>query len=237
MFYKKVNKKIVFLIFFIVLFIGVWLVLDFIRIGPGLPPSEAMPKWYVPGAWQGNVQSCTSPFPEISPYCNARDYSGGKFINVWYFDDESKFLKEENTLYQYLSVNGNVFQQKLNISTELQEKIKKDEANNSWGPTFGSHSFNATGYESPETTGYFLVYKRPFLETREDYFIVYYGIMGLNNLTEETPELKKLIAESYYMGNEEGRVDGLNKGNKKEKGNSLFPWFSIKPQFLKKMFD
>ncbi|WP_269851429.1 hypothetical protein [Methanosarcina horonobensis] len=161
--------------------------LDSIRIGPGLPPSEGMPEWYIPETWKGNIQSCTSSFPEISPYCNAGNYSGRKYINVWYFDDESEFLKGEDTLYRYLEENGNVFQEELNISAELQEEIERREVENFCNIT----SFNVTGYESPETSGYFLVYERPFLETREDYFIVYYGIMGLTNLTEETPELKK----------------------------------------------
>jgi len=69
------------------------------------------------------------------------------------------------------------------------------------------------------------VYKRPFLKGREDYFIAYYGIMGTTNLTEETPVLKKLIAKSYYMSNEEGKVDGLRAEDKKGKNNSLFSWF------------
>ncbi|MHC1757291.1 MAG: hypothetical protein AB9861_17990 [Methanosarcina sp.] len=212
-------KKIIFIIFLIVVLIGVWLVLDLIKIGPGLPPSEGMPGWYIPGAWQGNELGCTSLFPKISPYCNAGNYSGGKFINVWYFDDESKFLKGENTLYEYLEENGNVYLQGLNISAELLEVIEKREAKNSYSPVYGPYSFNATGYISPETSGYFLVYKNSFLKDREDYFIVYYGIRGMANLTEETPELKKLIAESYYMANGEGKVDGLKLENKKGKGN------------------
>lgn len=221
MYYKKINKKIALLIFFIAAVIGVWLLLDFIQIGPGLPPSESMPKWYIPGAWQKSEQGCTALFPKISSYCDMGNFSGGKFISVWYFDDESEVLKGENTLYRYLEENGNVFQQELNISKELQEETEKREVENSYNLT----SFNATGYESPETSGYFLVYERPFLETREDYFIVYYGIMGLTNFTEETPALKKLIAESYYMSNEEGKVDGLKMGNEKGKGDSLLPWF------------
>lgn len=225
MFYKKINKKIAFLVFLIVALVGIWFILDTLSIGPGLPPSESMPKWYIPGAWQKSEKGCTSLFPKISSYCDMGNFSGEKFISVWYFDGESEFLKGEDTLYQYLNSNGSVSQQKLNISTELQERIKREDANSSWGPTVDSHSFNATEYESPETSGYFLVYERPFLETREDYFIVYYGIMGLTNLTEETPELKKLIAESYYMSNEEGKVDGLMVEDKKEKKNSLFSWF------------
>jgi hypothetical protein len=47
--------------------------------------------------------------------------------------------------------------------------------------------------------------------------------MSTTNLTEETPELKKLIAESYYMSNEEGKVDGLKMGNEKGKDNPLLP--------------
>ncbi|AAM04009.1 MULTISPECIES: hypothetical protein [Methanosarcina] len=221
MFYKKVNKKIIFLIFLIVVLIGVWLVLDLIKIGPGLPPSESMPKWYIPGAWQGNVESCTSSFPKISPYCKVGVFSGGKFISVWYFDDESKFLNGEEMLYLHLEENGNVFHQELNISTELHEEIERREVENFPNIT----SFNSTRYESPNTSGYFIVYERPFLKGREDYFIAYYGIMGTTNLSEETPALKKLIAESFYMSNEEGKVDGLKMGNKKGTGNSLLPWF------------
>lgn len=227
MFHKKISKKIAFLIFLIIALIGVWFILDVISIGPGLPPSEGMPGWYIPGAWQGNELGCTPLFPKISPYCNAGNYSERKFINVWYFDDESKFLKGENTLYEYLEENGNVSHQGLNISAELQKVIEKREAKNSWRPIYGPYSFNATGYMSPETSGYFLVYKHSFLKEREDYFIVYYGIRGMANLTEETPEIKKLIAESYYMANGEGKVDSLKPKDKKGKSN-LFSWIETK---------
>lgn len=203
--YRKVSKKeiivasVIMLIFFIVAVAGLWFVLDSLRIGPGLPPLELMPKWYIPDASKGHGQTCETLFPKISPYCNVANISGGKFMNVWYFDNENEFLKGEATLYRYLNENGNVFQQELKIRTGIQEEIKVIETIN----------FNATRYESPETSGYFLVYERPFLETREDYFIVYYGIRGMTNLTDETPALKELIAKSYYMGNEKGKVDNL----------------------------
>ncbi|AKB35085.1 hypothetical protein MSSAC_0495 [Methanosarcina siciliae C2J] len=86
-----------------------------------------------------------------------------------------------------------MFHQELNISTEIQEEIERREVENFPNIT----SFNSTGHESPNTSGYFIVYERPFLEGREDYFIAYYGIMGTTNLSEETPALKKLIAESF----------------------------------------
>jgi len=59
MFYKKINRNIVFFIFLAVAVVGVWFLLNFIKIGPGLHPSESMPKWYIPGSWQKNEQSCT----------------------------------------------------------------------------------------------------------------------------------------------------------------------------------
>jgi len=225
MFYKKLNIKIALLVFLIIALLGVWLIFDVIPIGPGLPPSEGMPGWYIPGAWQGNEQGCTSLFPKISPYCNAGNYSQEELINVWYFNDESEFLKGEDTLYRYLEENGNVFYQELNVSEELQEVIERRETENVWGPIYSHHSFNATGYKSPETSGYFLVYEKPFLKGRDDYFIVYYGVRNTTNLTKEAPKLKKLIAESYYMANGEGKVDSLKPGNKKEKDNILFSWF------------
>lgn len=191
------------LLFFIVAVAGVWLVLDSIRIGPELPPSESMPNWYILGDWQRNKQGCSSFFPEISPYSKYRNFSGEKLIIVWYFADESELLKGEDTLYRYLDENGNVSQQELNIRTGFQEETKIIETNN----------FNATRFESQETSGYFLVYEKPFLEAREDYFIVYYGIRETTNLTKETPALKELIAKSYYMGNEKGKIDGLKMGN------------------------
>lgn len=212
---KKVSKKVILLgllislIYFVIAIEGIWFVLNSIRIGPGLPPPQAMPGWYITDASKGNEYACSSLFPNISPYCKVGKYSDGKFISVWYFDNESQFLNGEDTLYRYLEENDSLSQQELNISTELQEVIERREANNSGSVTFGPHSFNTTGYESPETSGYFLVYERPFLETREDYFIVYYGIKGMTNLSEQTPALRELVTESYYMSNEKGKVDSL----------------------------
>ena len=175
-----------------------------------------MPKWYL-----GDLaveSGCTSFFPEISPYCSFGESSGGKFIVSWYFDDESEFSKGQDALYRYLEEKGNVSQQKLNISTELQEVAQRREAeNSSERPSFGPYYFNVIGYESPETSGYFLVYKRPFLKDREDYFIMFYGIKNTANLIEKTPDLKKLVAESYYMANENGKIEGLTSEVKDEK--------------------
>jgi hypothetical protein len=205
----KERKKVILVgsLIALVFFIGILALLDFVAIGPGLPPPEIMSKWYIPGNLKGNEQPCTSFFPNITHYCNAANVSGKIFMNVWYFDSESEFLKGKDTLYRYLNKNGNVFEQELNISIETDD-AKRDKANDTWIPIYVSQTINTTRYESSETSGYFLVYERPFLESREDYFIVYYGTKEMN-LTEQTPALKKLIEESYYMSNKKGKVDSL----------------------------
>jgi len=213
----KERKKVILvgLLIALVFIIGIWVLLDFVAIGPGLPPPKLMPDWYIPGAdfnWDRNKNSCFSSFPNnISPYCNVGKFSDENFINVWYFDDESNFLTGEDVLYHYLKENGNLSQQEINISTEIQEVYKREMAKNtSWEPLV-PHLLNITEYTSHETSGYFIVYEKPFLKTREDYFIVYYGTMDKQNFTEEKPLLKKLIVESYYMANEYGKVDGLKE--------------------------
>lgn len=205
------NKKITFLLLLIVALVGVWFIFDILPIGPGLPPPKGMPNQYIPGAddLKGNRNSCFSSFPNnISPYCNAGKFSDGVFINVWYFDVESNFLTGEDVLYHYLKENGNLSQQEINISTEIQEVYKRGQSdNNTTWETFVPRLLNITEYTSHETSGYFIVHEKPFLETREDYFIVYYGTPDTESFTEEKPTLKKLIAKSYLYG----KIHGLRE--------------------------
>jgi hypothetical protein len=62
---------------------------DIVSIGPGLPPSEGIPEWYIPETWQEINSGGTSLFSDTSFYCIFGNSSGGEFMVVWYFDDES----------------------------------------------------------------------------------------------------------------------------------------------------
>jgi len=204
-------------------------------IGPGLPPPAGMPAWYIPGPATGiengtlvkyrttvadhfeliDDRKMGPPpfFPAVSQYCGyancIRTGSNDLYlVAAWYFDDSKKFLQAKEDLYQYLEENGRVSTVELNISKEMSEEIKRRESRLAWGPTFGPKSFDVTKYESGITSGYFLVYKKPFLAGRDDYFIVYYGSIGLVDLPNQTPFLKALIADEYYLS-ESGTVEGL----------------------------
>jgi len=152
-------------------------------------------------------------FPAVSQYCGYANYtrtgSDDRYlIAAWYFDDSKNFLQAEEDLYQYLEEYGRISTVELDIDEEMDAEIKRRESRLAWGPTFGPKRFNVTEYESETTSGYFLVYKKPFLAGRDDYFIVYYGLMGSVNLSNQAPFLKELITDGYYL-NEPGTVGEL----------------------------
>lgn len=226
MFKSKKTKIVASLVLLMIGGLCMWFILNFVAIGPGLPPPTGMPVWYVPGLGTRmengtliEVRSVAehfeliddrimdkspSCFPAVSQYCGyancKRTGSDDQYlIAAWYFDDEKKFLQSERDLYQYLENHGQVSTVELDINEEINEEIKRRENRLAWGPTFGPKSFDVTKYESEITSGFFLVYKIPFIEDRDDYFIVYYGAMGSVNLSNQTPFLKELIAEGYYL--------------------------------------
>ena len=138
----------------------------------------------------GERKAGVSPpfFPVLSQYCGYANYSrtgsDDRYLaGEWYFNDGEEFLRAEKELYQYLEEHGRVSTVELNIS-------KGD----------------VTKYECETTSGYFLVYKNTF--GREgDYFIVYYGVVGSVDLSNQAPFLKALIADRYPTG--PGVVGGL----------------------------
>jgi len=232
----RIGKKAVILVLFMVFVGSMYFFIVPFKFGPGLPPPEGMPMWYIPSysttpAENGTIvkditvgdhfiligdrtKGCPSTFPSVSQYCGYANYTQKEsndlyLIVSWYFDDEKKFLQSKGDLYQYLEKHGRVSTVELNISEEISEETKRRENRSAWGPTFGPKSFDATKYESEITSGYFLVYKKPFLVSRGDYFIVYYGAMRSDDLSKQKPLLKKLITTSYYL-TEHGEIGGLN---------------------------
>ena len=146
----------------------------------------------------GERKAGVSPpfFPALSQYCGYANYSrtgsDDRYLaGEWYFGDSEEFLQAEKELCRYLEEHGRVSTVELNISK---------------GSRYSPKSFDATKYECETTSGYFLVYKNTF--GREgDYFIVYYGVVGPVDLSNQAPFLKALIADRYPTGS--GIVLGL----------------------------
>ena len=223
MFNSKISKIVAALVLLMVVGLCAWFaflfVLNFFAMGPGLPPPAGMPEWYVPGCGIQMTENGTlievrsvaehfeligdriidespSCFPAISQYCGyvncRRTGSDDQYlIAAWYFDDNKKFARAEEELYHYLKEHGEVYAVELNISEDLKRLGKEREHT--------PEKFNVTGYESETTSGYFLVYKNPFGRDMDEFFIVYYGSMGSVDLPNQTPFLKELIADGYYL--------------------------------------
>jgi len=194
--------------------------------GPGLPLTTGMPMWYIPGydtrienetiiedrsvaehfeLIGDRMEGCPSCLPLISQYCSHAKYtrtgSDDRYlIAAWYFDNSKKFSQAEVDFHQYLEEHGRVSTVELNISEDLKRLGKEREHTPA--------KFNVTGYESETTSGYFLVYKNPLGRNIDEFFIVYYGSMGSFDLPNQTPFLKELIADGYYL-NVPGTVGSL----------------------------
>ncbi len=224
--FKSKRSKIVAIVVLVIvggLYVsGLWAVILMLitPIGPGLPPPESMQVWYLPSpdypdyvsGENGSVVVVNEPFveyfsligerkkgssspffPALSLYCGYANYSRTEstdryLAGEWYFGDKKQLQQAESELYRYLEEHGRVSTVELNISRELR-----------YAPRNAPKSFDATKYESEMTSGYFMVYDKPFVSYRADYFIVYYGSIGSVDISNQTPFLKVLIADGYYI--------------------------------------
>jgi hypothetical protein len=171
-------------------------------VGPGLPGPEGMVYWYVPDNLKDNKFDPSPYFPAISKYSDFMNYTRRTTMTVWYFNEQDELEDGEKELCAYLKEHGEVFSDNVDITEEVQKYGNS-------GPILGSTNLSVTRYESVNTSGYFAVIVKPFLDRKDDYFIIYYGT-NEKSLDEESDTIKKLIAKEYYMGNKNGIVRELN---------------------------
>jgi len=137
-----------------------------------------------------------SCFPAVSKYSSyvyyKRNGTNERYLIVsWYFNDEKKFMQARLDLASYLKEHGTA---RTSSSSGLFIPSQNLE-------------FGVTAYNSNTTSGRFVTYLRPFSADQTDYFIVYYGLMGMERTSEQNLALSKLMAEGYY--NETGMVEPL----------------------------
>jgi hypothetical protein len=194
----------------IVVFLFVWLFLGASSagasdpgedvVGPGLPPSEMLAEWYLPDSMQGDDADYLSLFPDLSPYAACGNYTRHTMMCTWYFEDQDAFLHAETNLSRYLAGSGEVDIVELDLTgVNITDEIS------------GPRVFNATRYQNETTSGYFLIFSKPFFD-RNDCYIVYYGTR--DNGTLQDPELEKMMARSlaraYGFGRGVVEIKNLN---------------------------
>lgn len=213
---NKRTRMVLFLILIAVGVAGIVLVMDFLAIGPGYPPTEALQKWFIPKPGyeygeNGSVsenrtiyddivlvgeieEGCPPPFPDLSRYCGYATYAdtraGDRYLVVnWYFNTTAALSQAEKELCQYLQVSGNLSSAELTLPAESEPS----QDNQGSRPL----SIPATKFESDRSSGYFVVVEKPLTPEHNDYFIVYFGVVGSAALPDHTAALESLMLRSY----------------------------------------
>jgi hypothetical protein len=132
-------------------------------------------------------------------------------IAVWYFKRESDFVLKEGQLVKYLQDHGIINPGELDFSAEQQVIKKMNQENPRKSRLIIPQTVQGTAYSDNETAGYFFVIQRPISLDREDYYIVYYGVVTTNPLSSAPPSLKLLMAENNDYYNFRGVVRPLGK--------------------------
>jgi len=193
---------------------GILLLVDLLAIGPGYPPPKALQKWYIPQpryeyaengsvaanrTIDGNVvllgdieDGCPSLFPVLSRHCSHAMYvdtmSGDRYLVVnWYFDDKTDLLQAETVLCIHLRASGNVSSAEMFLSREPE--LSRGE------PVFSPVA--VTKFDNKTSSGYLAVVEKPLSPKHDDYFIVYYGVVGPAILPDHTATLENLMLRSY----------------------------------------
>ena len=153
--------------------------------------------------------------------------TGDRYISeVWYFDDWDKFDMQRDVLFDYLNRQGTISNVTLDLSDELaifnylnQHGTISNETIDLLDELAGTHDdyisglenqeIDAIQYESPETSGYFIIFATDFFPG-SNYYIAYYGIAGPGVLENHSGRLETIIMTAvpgFLEGfNEEGRL-------------------------------
>ncbi|MCK9632579.1 MAG: hypothetical protein M0R30_13185, partial [Methanoregula sp.] len=115
---------------------------------------------------------------------------------------------------RYLKTQGQLTPVSLDLSREIQ----------SWnyaGRQAPPSTLEGTAFESNDTAGYFFVIKKAVMPSRDDCFIEYFGLIGENNLSAGSADLRQIIAlegNPWYLFT--GRTGPLSEqGSTKQNGD------------------
>jgi hypothetical protein len=197
---------------------------NFWMIGPGLPAS--INGWYFPQptgdyshgtrmftetgtehyGMSGSIsQACPQLFPALSNdciyahyerfYANDSKRSPQYIVISWYFNDTDDFSNAEEELDNFLKRSGDVEDISLDINPELQRLsaiLPEQQA------LYAFTSVPVLQYTSDSTSGYFIAYEKPLLRDRQDYIIMYYGVLDDSDIRTHATFLTTLLVRGGF---------------------------------------
>jgi len=203
----------------IFLVIGIFLIAQFVKIGPGVPPAQYLPRLLIP---EGDISSMNCSgyagssgtkyftrlgqirddnpqhFPHLSDYSSYRMYRSERtnatvMIAVWYFSSDADFSVAKKKLSGYLQQNGTVASRELVLENSVGDTcsgLTKDSGTS--GPSRVT-AIQVTSFSGTSGSGVFFTSSRPLISSRDDFFIQYYGTAGDSNKPGDTAEIVDLI--------------------------------------------
>lgn len=183
---------------------------DIVWTATGPDPLQNRTEHFVISGWR---HTSAPQFPVLSPYARYNNYSrvgsdDQYMIADWYFTEPAGFHSAREQLLGYLRQTGSVSSVDFNgTSGTLPDITTGDEIlqNTNDGPRLPD-SIRATGYESGNTSGYFLTASRPgtgimmgnfWYSPDQEYYIVYYGVVTPGSLSRQHTILSDLVRETW----------------------------------------
>ncbi len=216
----KLPSRMKIVIVLILIILGILFVISSLKIGPGVPPPQYLPRLLIPEG-DVSVQNCSQTndtistirfvrrgrisdensalFPALSRYSSHALYqsvttNATMIIAVWYFDNEREYSQAQEDLLTYLATEGTT-----NSAEILVDYPVLCEGNSASGETkiLGSGNkqrIRGTWYSGHFGSGIFLAISRPLMSERDDFFIQYYGMTEPYRQGNNSSEISDLIA-------------------------------------------
>jgi len=215
--YGQIKRRKILLIIF--LFVAS-LVLP-MAVSAGAPPNDCRAGYLLPQSYKPDInrsedysfnvtysfESFEQPFREPPYFPNVTknfafmnisyDTTGDRYISeVWYFNDWNEFDMQRNVLFDYLNKHGTTSNVTLDLSDELAG------THDDYISGLRTREVDALKYESPETSGYFLIFSTNIFPG-PNYYIAYYGTVGPGVLENHSGRLEIIIMTvfPYLMEN------------------------------------
>ncbi len=215
-----ISNRIKIVIILILVIGGIFLVINCLKIGPGVPPPQYLPRLLIP---EGDIatENCsgqadtsksihfvrlgrisdesTALFPALSRYSSYATYQSGTtnatmIIAAWYFDNERDYSQAQKDLLEFLTANGTTDARE--IILEYPNKCRDSGTRNETKiPGLGkSRTIRGTTYSGKTGSGIFLAVSRPLMNERDDFFIQYYGTADPQGLFKNSSEIFDMIS-------------------------------------------
>lgn len=198
----KLASRMKIVIVLILIILGILLVISCLKIGPGVPPPQYLPRLLIPEE-DIYINNCSDSaetnrttrfvrtgqisdknpalFPVLSRYSSHALYQSVRtnatmMIAVWYFDNEREYTQAQKDLLTYLAVNGTTDSEEIVLDYPVLFTGNNASSEMIFPASERIQKARGTAYSGKFGSGIFFAISRPLMSERDDFFIQYYGM-------------------------------------------------------------